>query len=103
MEPSQGESPRRITSVTSSSTPANVVYLINVKKPNIPPAAARDGVDGGNHALQVLAIGTVESVRMHPLRAIAVAAGGGAAIGLSLGFYSGWFARGRRLRGDSAR
>jgi 4-amino-4-deoxy-L-arabinose transferase-like glycosyltransferase len=65
-------------------------------------AATRNGVDGGNHALQVLAIGTVESVRRHPLRAIAVAAGGGAAVGLSLGFCSGWFARGRRLRDDSA-
>jgi hypothetical protein len=58
--------------------------------------AAREGVDAGNHGLQVLAIGTVESVRQRPLRAIALAAAGGAAVGLSLGFCSGWLARGRR-------
>ena len=61
-------------------------------------AAGREAVDAANHATQVLAIGTVDSVRSRPLRAMALAAGGGAVLGLLLGFCSGWIARGRQPR-----
>ena len=51
-----------------------------------------------SHALQTLAANTVVDVRARPVRAIALAVAGAAAIGVILGFVLGWLVRGRRVR-----
>ena len=44
-----------------------------------------------NHEAQMLAIDTVDRVRARPLRAVALAAGAGVAIGVLAGFCVGWW------------
>ena len=63
--------------------------------------AAQEVSDSGNHAVQVLAIGTVDRVRERPLRAVALAAGAGLALGVVGGFCVGWWLRSRKPEAGS--
>ena len=55
-----------------------------------------EGLSQVSHDVQLFAEETVATVRLRPLRALAVAVGAGAAIGVLAGFGCGWIARGRR-------
>lgn len=55
----------------------------------------QEATAAGSHAIQVLAIEMVATVRAHPLRAVGVAAAAGVVVGSLFGF---WFARSRMRR-----
>jgi ElaB/YqjD/DUF883 family membrane-anchored ribosome-binding protein len=63
--------------------------------------AAQEASDTGNHAAQMVAIDTVDRVRARPLRALALAAGTGLAIGVFAGFCVGWWVRSRKPEAGS--